>query len=187
VTVERKTGCYVFGDTEFERVDLPGTYSLDVAEDNVSIDERIACDYVAERTADLTVNIVDASNLEPNLYLNSQLLEMKLPMVALNMMDGPGERGIDIDVTALSHSLDCPVLPVVASTGKGIDELKVAILQAARAQDVPARSIGYADPIENAVARLLQEIEGRAFGCTVPAVMATRTRVSREGTASTGS
>jgi ferrous iron transport protein B len=79
VTVERKTGRYVFQRAEFELVDLPGTYSLDVSEDHVSIDERIARDYVAEREADLIINIVDASNLERNLYLTSQLLEIKAP------------------------------------------------------------------------------------------------------------
>jgi len=69
VTVERKVGRYIFQGVEFELVDLPGTYSLEVSEDDISIDEAIARDYVAGREADLVVNIVDASNLERNLYL----------------------------------------------------------------------------------------------------------------------
>ena len=71
VTVERKIGRYSYQQAEFELVDLPGTYSLDVSEESVSIDEQIARDYVAGREADLIVNIVDASNLERNLYLTS--------------------------------------------------------------------------------------------------------------------
>ena len=94
VTVERKIGRATYHDTDIELVDLPGTYSLDVAEDDVAVDERIARDFVAAREADLIVNIVDASNLERNLYLTSQLLEMKVPMlVVLNMMDVAKQRG----------------------------------------------------------------------------------------------
>ena len=64
VTVERKVGHYKFKDADFELVDLPGTYSLEVSEDSVSVDEQIARDYVASREAELIINIVDASNLE---------------------------------------------------------------------------------------------------------------------------
>src|SRR6056297_2397629 len=67
VTVERKIGRYGFGGAEFELVDLPGTYSLDVSDSDVSLDERIARDFVAGREADLIINILDASNLERNL------------------------------------------------------------------------------------------------------------------------
>ena len=163
VTVERKTGRYVFQDAEFEMVDLPGTYSLDVAEENVSIDERIARDYVAERDADLIINIVDASNLERNLYLTSQLLEMKVPMmVALNMMDVAKERGYEIDVDGLARRLGCPVIPIVAASGEGITQLKETILAAAKDKPVTEQQIIYAPAIEQAVARLLPEIEAIA-------------------------
>ncbi len=163
VTVERKTGRYVFQEAEFELVDLPGTYSLDVSEDNVSIDERIARDYVAEREADLIVNIVDASNLERNLYLTSQLLEMKMPvLVALNMMDVARERGYEIDTGGLSSRLGCPVIPIVASSGQGVPELKGAILEAVQKKTVPAQEVAYADAIEQAVAQLVPMIESQA-------------------------
>ena len=163
VTVERKTGRYVFEDAVFELVDLPGTYSLDVAEENVSIDERIARDYVAQHEADLIINIVDASNLERNLYLTSQLLEMKVPMVvALNMMDVARERGLTIDAEGLAQHLSCPVVPIVASSGEGVSQLKALILQAAQQKQSPQANVGYAAPIEQAVERLIPEIEAIA-------------------------
>ncbi|MGH8499374.1 MAG: FeoB small GTPase domain-containing protein, partial [Methylococcales bacterium] len=95
VTVERKTGDFQFKNFHFEVVDLPGTYSLDVTDESISLDEQIARDYVANREADLIVNIVDAANIERNLYLTAQLIEMKAPvLVALNMMDAAEQRGI---------------------------------------------------------------------------------------------
>ncbi|AKH20146.1 Fe(2+) transporter permease subunit FeoB [Sedimenticola thiotaurini] len=160
VTVERKTGYYKFKNAEFELIDLPGTYSLDVPEEQVSLDEQIARDFVAERGADLTINIVDASNLERNLYLTAQLLEMKVPvLLALNMMDVAAERDLKIDVEALAARLGCPVVPVVASTGEGVDALKNQILAAATAQAIPGQQIGYAEPIEQAISSLLPDIE----------------------------
>jgi len=164
VTVERKTGYYTFEEAEFQLVDLPGTYSLDITEDNVSIDEQIARDYVvAEREADLIINIVDASNLERNLYLTSQLLEMKVPLlVALNMMDVAKERGFKIDVDGLAQRLGCPVVPVVASSGEGTEALRGSILEAAKSEAVPKQQIAYNPAIEQAIAQLLPEIEATA-------------------------
>lgn len=88
VTVEKKTGEYFFADKKIIVVDLPGTYSLEAADDQVSLDEKIARDYVALKEADLIINILDATNIERNLYLTSQLVEMRVPMIlVLNMMD----------------------------------------------------------------------------------------------------
>ncbi|MGD2118100.1 MAG: Fe(2+) transporter permease subunit FeoB [Chromatiales bacterium] len=159
VTVERKTGRYVYQNAEFELVDLPGTYSLDVLEENVSLDERIARDYVAAREADVIVNIVDASNLERNLYLTSQLVEMKIPMlIALNMMDVAKERGYEIDIERLAADIGCPIIPIVAASGKGVVELKQGIYDAAHELPVPTSQVVYADTIEKAVATLLPEV-----------------------------
>ena len=77
-----------------ELVDLPGTYSLEAADDQVSLDEKVARDYVASKEADLIINIIDASSIERNLYLTSQLIEMRVPMIlVLNMMDVVKQRG----------------------------------------------------------------------------------------------
>ena len=103
VTVEKKVGEYSHAGKLLELVDLPGTYSLEAADDTVSLDEKVARDYVASRAADLIINIVDASNIERNLYLTSQLIEMRVPMVlVLNMMDAVKQRGIKIDCEHLA-------------------------------------------------------------------------------------
>lgn len=123
VTVERKTGYYKHADREIDLVDLPGIYSLDVIEEATSLDEQISQDYILSGEANLIVNIVDASNLERNLYLTTQLLEMEVPLVVvLNMMDIAEQRNIKIDVAALSQQLGVPVIPISAAKNQGIEE-----------------------------------------------------------------
>ncbi len=113
VTVERKTGSYRSAGGDVTVIDLPGCYSLAVTSVS-SLDERIAREFVLSGEADLVVNILDASNLERNLYLTTQLLEMHVPMiVALNMLDVARERRTTIDAEALSQRLGCPVIPLV--------------------------------------------------------------------------
>jgi len=152
VTVEKKTGEYSFDHKRIELVDLPGTYSLEAADDQVSLDEKVARDYVASKQADLIINIVDASNLERNLYLTSQLIEMQVPMIlVLNMMDAVKQRGIKIDVDFLERLLGCPVIPITASTKAGIDTLKSAINSAAITKPIPSVKISYAAALEQAI------------------------------------
>ena len=130
VTVERKTGVFKQEGQSFNVVDLPGTYSLDVVDESVAIDEKIARNYVMSSEADLVVNIIDASNIERNLYLTTQLLEMGKPMVIiLNMMDVAKSKNIIIDVDELSILLGCPVIPMAASKTKKSTELKQALLK----------------------------------------------------------
>ena len=163
VTVERKVGRYVFQGADFELVDLPGTYSLEVGEDSLSADEEIARTYVAGSEADLIVNIVDASNLERNLYLTAQLREMRVPMlVALNMMDVAEERGIELEVSVLQERLGCRFVPMVASKGLGVDELRSAVSDALAGESLAPVRIAYADPIEEMVSRLAPQVEARA-------------------------
>ncbi|HEY8097558.1 MAG TPA: Fe(2+) transporter permease subunit FeoB [Methylobacter sp.] len=152
VTVEKKTGEYSFDHKIIELVDLPGTYSLEAADDHVSLDEKVARDYVASKQADLIINIVDASNLERNLYLTSQLIEMRVPMIlALNMMDAVKQRGIKIDVDFLARSLGCPVIPITASTKGGINTLMEAINSAAITKPIPTAKISYTPELEQAI------------------------------------
>lgn len=152
VTVEKKTGEYSFDHKLIELVDLPGTYSLEAADDQVSLDEKVARDYVASQEADLIINIVDASNLERNLYLTSQLIEMRVPMIlVLNMMDAVKQRGIKIDVDFLERFLGCPVIPITASVKGGIGSLKAAINSAASAKPIPSAKIGYVAELEQAI------------------------------------
>ena len=163
VTVERKTGHFQHRGIEIELVDLPGTYSLDVSEESVSLDEKIARDYVAAREADLIVNIIDASNLERNLYLTSQLLEMRVPMlVALNMMDVARDRGHRIDVEKLAERLGCPIVPIVAISGEGVDRLRDSLIETASNNCIPQVSITYDEGLDEALTALEPEIREAA-------------------------
>jgi ferrous iron transport protein B len=129
VTVERKSGFFQEAATSVEVVDLPGIYSLVMASEFSSLDEKIACDYLLDANADLIVNILDASNLERNLYLTIQLLEMGMPVIViLNMMDVAHQRKMQINAAALQKALGCPVLQVEAHKGKGVKALKQAII-----------------------------------------------------------
>ena len=159
VTVEKKTGEYSYADKLIELVDLPGTYSLEAADDQVSLDEKVARDYVASRDADLIINIVDASNIERNLYLTSQLIEMRVPMIlVLNMMDAVKQRGIKIDCDFLAGQLGCPVIPITASTKVGISTLKAQINSAAVSKPVPSVNISYAAALEHAIEDISPEL-----------------------------
>ena len=125
VTVDKRSGYYCYHNTSVEVVDLPGTYCLDVIDKNVSLDESIARDYILNGEADLIVNIVDASNIERNLYLTTQLMDMGIPIVVvLNMMDVATKKGLNIHTKVLAQKLGCPVLPIVASQAKGIADLQ---------------------------------------------------------------
>lgn len=128
VTVERKEGQFTTTDHQVTLVDLPGTYSLTTISSQTSLDEQIACHYILSGNADLLINVVDASNLERNLYLTLQLLELGIPcIVALNMLDIAEKQQIHIDVDALATRLGCPVVPLVSTRGRGIEALKMAI------------------------------------------------------------
>ncbi|MEE9336687.1 MAG: Fe(2+) transporter permease subunit FeoB [Methylococcaceae bacterium] len=163
VTVEKKTGEYFFANKKINVVDLPGTYSLEAADDQVSLDEKVARDYVASKEADLIINILDASNIERNLYLTSQLVEMRVPMIlVLNMMDAVKQRGIKIDIDFLSKKLVCPVVGISATTGMGIDRLKTVIDQAYKELLIPVIEIKYSPALEQAISNLAPLLQEQA-------------------------
>ena len=124
-TVEKKEGTWQAEGQEILVVDLPGTYSLTA----YSIEEVIARDYIVEEHPDLVVMIVDAANLERNLYLAVQILEMGTEgVLVLNMSDVAESRGIRIDTSQLAAALGVKVVSTVASKERGIEDLKEAIL-----------------------------------------------------------
>lgn len=125
-TVEKKEGVLKHNGQEVDIVDLPGTYSLSA----YSLEEQIARDYIVEKRPNAVVNVVDAANLERNLYLTVQILETTVPVIlALNMMDVAEAREIAINTAQLSRMLHgIPVIPMVASSGKGLLALKEAII-----------------------------------------------------------
>ena len=128
VTVERKEGQFSTLAHQVTLVDLPGTYSLTTISSQTSLDEQIACHYILGGDADLLINVIDASNLERNLYLTLQLLELGIPcVVALNMLDIAEKQDIRIDIDALAARLGCPVVPLVSTRGRGMEGLKLAI------------------------------------------------------------
>jgi len=131
-TIERKSGRYKYEGMWIEVVDLPGTYSLAA----YSEEEIVARDFLLEGQADVVVVVVDASNLERNLYLVVQILELQIPvLIALNMTDMAETIGFEIDSDDLSEELGgAPVIRMVAARGKGIEELKEAVLRYAKQQ-----------------------------------------------------
>jgi ferrous iron transport protein B len=121
VTVEKKEG---FMDEDLKIVDLPGIYAMDT----FSSEEKVAKEFLASGEADFIINIVDASNLERNLYLTTQIKEYKTPIIlVLNMMDVAAAKGLEIDADLLSEKLGVTVVPISASKGKGLEELRKVI------------------------------------------------------------
>ena len=162
VTVEKRVGRFVHAGRTVDLVDLPGVYLIGSA-DAGSQDERVARDFTLSGEADLVLNIVDASNLERNLYLTTQLIELGVPMlIVLNMMDMAKAAGMEIDVKALSERLGCPVVPTVASRASGREAVKAAILDAAAQRRAPiARPVQH-EAVAAAVAELAPHLADAA-------------------------
>lgn len=159
-TVEKKVGKCVYKGVEIEIVDLPGTYSLTAN----SIDELIARDYIVKEKPDVVVDIVDASNLERNLYLTLQLLELEANVViALNKFDVAEDLGYEINVSELSKLLGVPVVPTVATTQGGMEKLKERVVRAAKEKSRRRIiEISYGKKIDELIAkieRILQKDE----------------------------
>jgi ferrous iron transport protein B len=131
-TVEKKVGICRRGGWAIKVVDLPGTYSLTA----YSPEEIIARDYIIEERPDVVVNVIDATNLERNLYLAVQVLELGVPVIlALNMVDMLRKQDVEIDWAKLSELLGhIPIVPTAASRGEGIDELLAEVIRIAGAQ-----------------------------------------------------
>ncbi|MEE4357876.1 MAG: ferrous iron transport protein B [Desulfococcaceae bacterium] len=161
VTVEKKEGTCIFSGYRMRITDLPGTYSLTA----YSMEEVVARDFLVSETPDLTINIVDASNLERNLYLTIQLLELGVPVcIALNMMDLAKNRGLEISAEKLSELMGVPVVPIIARTGQGKDELiRSAAAAAAEKKKNPPLLISYGQDIDSAIIEMEEEIRRYNF------------------------
>ncbi len=159
VTVERLDGCYKHQHKKICITDLPGIYSFSA----YSIDETIAREHILNDQPDLVINVLDATNLERNLFLTTQLLEIKTPMVVvLNMMDLADRRRIKIEAEHLALHLDCPVIPIIASKGKGIQELRDAIMQVAERKLIPRTNIQYDSELEKGITNLSEKLSATA-------------------------
>lgn len=157
VTVERKEGKVKYEDADITAVDLPGTYSLSP----YSIEEIVARNYVVEGNPDLVINIVDASNIERNLYLTTQLIELGKPIIiALNMMDVAEKRGIIIDTAKLSKELGVPVVPIIATKKEGIKELLDTVVKVKDNKEVALpNQIDYGKKAEEIISAKMEEIK----------------------------
>ncbi len=158
VTVEKKVGRAKINGLDLEVVDLPGIYGLTA----YTVDELIARNYIVEEKPDVVVDIVNASNLERNLYLTLSLLEMGINLVVdLNMIDIAESQGYRVDSSKLSRLLGVPVVATVATKRLGIDGLRKAIAEALKRRGEARRIVDYGPKVEEAVARLQSLIESR--------------------------
>ncbi|MBC2703423.1 ferrous iron transport protein B [Desulfobacula sp.] len=159
VTVEKKQGTCVSDSGKFDIVDLPGTYSLTA----YSLEEVVARDFLVNEKPSMIVNIVDASNLERNLYLSVQFMEMGIPVtIALNMMDVAKKRGIKIDIKKLSKLLNVPVVPTIARSGEGKKELLQTIASNVNGKAEPL-TISYGRDIDTALDEMEEIIQSSTF------------------------
>jgi ferrous iron transport protein B len=161
VTVEKKEGTYASKDFQLHIVDLPGTYSLTA----YSLEEVVARDFLVNQRPEVVINIVDASNLERNLYLAVQFLEMGIPVcIALNMIDVAKKRGVEVNVRKLSDLLGVPVVPTIARAGKGKKELMDSAARIVKENRVfvPLK-ISYGDDVDRALIDMESQIEAHDF------------------------
>ena len=150
VTVERKSGL-VKKNKDLVIQDLPGIYSMSP----YSPEEKVARDYLLSQRADSILNVVDATNLERNLYLTTQLIETGVPVViALNMADLLAKRGIKIDVKRLSMLLDCPIIETSALKGEGLDKLIDEAVKVAKKSDIDLPKDIFSAELEGTVAEV---------------------------------
>jgi len=153
-TVDKKEGFHRYKDKEIYIVDLPGTYSLTA----LSVEEVIAREYIIYEKPDVVINIVDASNLERNLYLTLQLMELGAKIVvALNKMDLAEKEGLIIDVDRLENELGIPIIPTVAPKKIGLDKLIKKTVEVAESHKYSGKIIRYPSEIEKYI-QLLESI-----------------------------
>ncbi|MFI4911704.1 MAG: ferrous iron transport protein B [Sedimentisphaeraceae bacterium JB056] len=157
VTVEKKEGKLNYKDYEIKIVDLPGIYSLTA----YSIEEIVSRDFIIKNKPDLVVNIIDSSNIERNLYLTTQLIEMKVPLLlAFNMYDVAKNRGLTFDTRQLSRFLNAPIVNTVGSKGQGLDELLESIVDMIDKQGgSPLCMLNYGSEIEGRITEIAAAIE----------------------------
>lgn len=158
VTVDAKKTCFKFNDYTFHLIDLPGTYSISA----YSPEEIYVRNYIINNVPDVVLNVVDASNLERNLYLTTQLIDMDIKMViALNMYDEFIEKGDILNYHLLSKMIGVPLVPTVSNKNEGINKLLSKIIEIYEDKDKDARHvhINYGDYIENSITLIQSKIK----------------------------
>ena len=154
VTVEKISGKYKHQDCVIEVIDLPGIYSFSA----YSLDEKVSREFILMEKPDLVVNIIDASNLERNLYLTTQLLEMKIPvLIAMNMMDVAKKKKMRIEIDHLALHLGCPIIPIIANKKDGIEDLKNEIILEAEKHNISKTRVLYDSVVEDAIKKIQEK------------------------------
>ncbi|MBW2683450.1 MAG: 50S ribosome-binding GTPase, partial [Deltaproteobacteria bacterium] len=157
ITVDHKEGCLLHEGRKITITDLPGTYSMTA----YSAEELVARDYLVNEKPDVVIDIVDSSNLERNLYLTCQFLELGVPLViALNMIDVAKDRGIEIKVGKLAQLLGVPVIPIIARSGFGKEDLLEAAIHTASTSNNgdTTLDISYGKDLDSALPELISLI-----------------------------
>jgi len=161
VTVEKKEAMFSFDGKEVKLVDLPGTYSLSP----YTQEEIIARDYLVHERPDVIINVVDATNLERNLYLTVQLMELGIPMVmALNIYDEAEQKGYRIDVKAMEQMLGMAIIPTVATKKTGLLDLLDAALKTAADPARRPKELRYGEDLEAAASAVETAVIGAHHG-----------------------
>jgi ferrous iron transport protein B len=157
VTVEKKEASFEFGGREIRLIDLPGTYSLSP----YTQEEVVARDYLVSERPDVIINVVDATNLERNLYLTIQLLELGIPVVmALNVYDEAQKKGCTFRITEMERMLGVTVVPTISTKGDGLKELLDAALRVAEDTSIHApKNLMYSEDIEAAASTIENTIK----------------------------
>ena len=179
VTVDQKIG-EIRDRKNCSVVDLPGIYSLRT----YTQEEIVSRDYILENKPDALINIVDATNIERNLYLTLQLLQLKIPTVlALNMMDEVYANGGTVDVPLLSRLLGVPVVPISAAKGEGVSELVDQVIQAARNRTLPKVTDFCAEdsPVHRCVHAVIHLIQDHADRLGLPSRFCTVKLIEGDG------
>lgn len=161
VTVEKKEGSYLLEEQKINIVDLPGTYSLTA----YSEEEVVARDFLVFEKPQVIVNIIDASNLERNLYLTTQFFELGIPIIiALNMIDAARDRGIEVKADRLAEFLGVPVVPIIARSGYGTRTLmEETVRLAARKKEWNPKRISYGEDLDSTLLDLEEKIGSANF------------------------
>lgn len=159
VTVEKKEGSLILDGRKIKIVDIPGIYALSAN----SEDERVALDYLLSQEANLIINIIDATNLERNLFLTTQLVEMQIPMIlAVNMMDLADKRGIVLDLAALSETFGVPVIPLTAVSDKSCSKFVRKLAGVLKAGTSVPKLMNHSEGIEKVVESISGNLASKA-------------------------
>lgn len=167
VTVESKSGMCKAGDIELEIVDLPGIYSLSSS----SPEEKVAANVLLNEDIDLIIDVADASNLQRNLYLTTQLVELNIPIIlCFNMIDDAKAKGMEFKTDLLERYFSCRIVPTVGSENIGVDVLRETAAKTLSGELAPAprRELRYGEPVDAQISALASAIDGLPESSRIP-------------------